>query len=59
MVDIVARSNKTMNTLTKKYKKQLICVTSRRSKENHENLLIENLNNLSKRNSYAGYILVI
>ena len=39
----------TMNTLTKKNKKQLICVTSRRSKENHENLLIENLNNLSKR----------
>ena len=39
----------TMNTLTKKNKKQLICVTSRRSKENHENILIENLNNLSKR----------
>ena len=27
----------------------MICVTSRRSKENHENILIENLNNLSKR----------
>ena len=39
----------TMNSLTEKNKKELICVTSRRSKENHENILRQNLNNLSKR----------
>ncbi len=39
----------TMNSLTEKNKKELICVTSRRSKEKHENILRQNLNNLSKR----------
>ena len=46
----------TMNTLTKKNKKQLICITSRRSKENNENILRENLNKLSKRYSHRSEI---
>jgi len=45
----VKNITETMNSLTEKNKKELICVTSRRSKENHENILRQNLNNLSKR----------